>query len=301
MERKVSFYSDGVRLAGILYEPDTAVDKSCPGIVLCQGGTGHKEYFWFPQTAQQFADLGWVALIWDYRGVGESGGPPRLFPMEQAKDIRSALTFLEIHPKVDPEKLALIGWSYGAGMIPYVAAVDQRVKCSVAVGGWADGYRWIRDLRRLWEWLELLDRIDRDRKARVLSAESEAFPEGMIWGQVMDTTFSETQQLMRSRIPGMEKAGSRRTFVAEIEKMLEFRPIEVVDRISPRAIYYIVAGRDTRCPAQHVIDMYERTKEPRKLWAIPDAGHYVIYEEPYKTQILESSIEYLTEHLHLKS
>lgn len=174
METKVSFYSDGVKIGGVLFEPEEAVDNSCPGIVMCQGMAAAKEYYWYPHLAQRFVALGCVALIWDYRGVGDSEGEfGRLYPMEQAADIRNALTYLQTHPKVDPERLALYGMSFGAGMVPYVAGVDQRVKCAISAVGWGDGKRWMRSLRRPEEWLALLDRIAQDRRARVLTGKSE--------------------------------------------------------------------------------------------------------------------------------
>ena len=101
---------------------------------------------------------------------GERG---RLFPMEQANDIRNGLTLLETNDKVDPERLALFGFSFGGGMVPYVAGVDQRVKCAVSVVGWEDGGRWMRAIRRHGEWLDLLRRIDDDRKARIETGSSE--------------------------------------------------------------------------------------------------------------------------------
>ena len=181
MEKTVIIYSDGLKIAGVLFEPEEARDQSCPGIVLCQGMAGVKEFFWFPQIARYFADLGYVALIWDYRGVGESEGEyGRLYPLEQAEDIRNALTYLEIHPKVDPNRLAIAGWSFGGGMVPYVAGFDRRVKCAISVVGWADGERWMRALRRYWEWLHLLDRIHQDRTSRVQTGKSELFAPGEI-------------------------------------------------------------------------------------------------------------------------
>ena len=74
MERNVCFNSDGIRIAGVLFEPDNAPDRSCPAVIMCQGMVGVKEYFWFPHIARRLVELGYVALIWDYRGVGESEG-----------------------------------------------------------------------------------------------------------------------------------------------------------------------------------------------------------------------------------
>ncbi len=74
--------------------------------------------------------------------MGESEGEPgRLYPLEQAEDIRNGLTFLETNQKVNPDRLGLMGFSFGAGMAPYVAGIDERVKCSISVAGWGDGER----------------------------------------------------------------------------------------------------------------------------------------------------------------
>ena len=300
MERNVSIYSDGLKIAGVLYEPEEARDKSCPGIVLCQGMAGVKEYFWFPYIARRFVELGCVALIWDYRGVGESEGEyGRLYPLEQAEDIRNALTYLEIQPKVDPERLALAGWSFGGGMVPYVAGVDERVKCAISVVGWADGERWMRSLRRHWEWLDLLDRIAEDRRSRVVTGKSELLEPGKIL--VGDPASDKARQNFIKEIPHMESYKGTVYSLATTEKLLEFKPIEVVDRISPRAILYIVAEKDTITPVDDMMDMYSRTKEPKKLWVIPGVPHYAVYEEPYLSQVLDMITDWLREHLHLES
>ena len=298
MEKKVDIYSDGLKIAGVLFEPESAKDKGCPGIVLCQGMAGVKEYFWFPEIGRHLASLGYVALIWDYRGVGESEGEyGRLYPLEQAEDIRNALTYLKLHPKVDPERLAIAGWSFGGGMVPYVAGVDERVKCAVSVVGWADGERWMRGIRRYWEWLQLLDRIEQDRRSRVLTGKSELFAPGEIL--VGDPSTDEDRARVMSKIPEMGGYKGTVYSVATAEKLLEFKPIDVVDRISPRAILYIVAERDTICPADQALEMYERTLEPKKLWVIPGIPHYAVYEEPYLTQVRDMTIDFLRDHLRL--
>jgi dipeptidyl aminopeptidase/acylaminoacyl peptidase len=286
MEQNVKFHSDGILIAGMLFEPDQAGDRSCPGVVLCQGMVGVKEYFWFPHIGRTLADMGYVALIWDYRGVGESEGEyGRLYPLEQAEDISNGLTYLETNPKVDPERLALLGFSFGAGMVPYVAGVDERVKCAVSVAGWGDGERWMRSLRRHSEWLELLKRIDHDRKSRVLTGHSELLAPGEIL--VADPATAEARESVMRQIPGMEEYKSTAYSLATAEMLLKFRPVEVVHRISPRAILYVASQQDSVTPADGVIDMYERTKEPKKLKVIPGLEHYDIYRKQELDSIME--------------
>ncbi len=299
MERNVGFYSDGLKIAGVLFEPDNAGDRTCPGIIMCQGMVGVKEYFWFPYIARRFVELGYVALIWDYRGVGESEGQPgRLYPQEQAEDIRSALTYLELHPKVDPERLALFGMSFGGGMVPYVAGIDVRVKCSVSVVGWGDGKQWMRNLRQQWQWLELLDRIEQDRRSRVQTGKSELLAPGEIL--VGDPYANEARQKLTKEVPGMATYQGTAYSLATAEKLLEFKPLEVVDLISPRAILYIGAEQDTVTPADGVIEMYEKTKDPKKLWMIPGIGHYGVYEKTCLDEIMAATYDWLKQHLHLE-
>ena len=298
MQRKITFYSDGLKIAGVLFEPEEARDKTCPGIVLCQGMIGIKEYFWFPHIARHFVALGYVALIWDFRGVGESEGEHgRLYPLEQAEDIRNALTYLELHPKVDPERLALIGWSHGGGMVPYMAGVDERVKCGISVLGWGDGEHLLRNPRRYGEWLEFLDRIAEDRRTRVVTGKSELLAPGEILAR--DPSSNEAMERVLSKIPGMENVKSTPYSLATAEKILEFKPIDMVDRISPRPILYIAAEKDSVTPAGDIVDMYKRTKEPKKLWIIPGIPHSGVYEEPYLSQVMEMATEWLREYLHL--
>ena len=297
MESNVWFNSDGFQIAGVLFEPEAAPNNSCPAVVLCQGMVGVKEYFWFPYMARRLVELGYVALIWDYRGVGESEGERgRLYPMEQADDIRNGLTFLETNDKVDPERLALFGFSFGGGMVPYVAGVDQRVKCAVSVVGWEDGGRWMRAIRRHGEWLDLLRRIDEDRKVRMETGSSELM--GRIGGILVgDPTTDAARQEVMSQIPGMENYTSTDYSLATAEKLIEFRPMDVVERISPRAIMYIAAELDAVTPADGVVEMHARTGEPKKLWVIPGAAHYDVYREERLHQILDLSVDWMTEHL----
>ena len=296
MEQNVSFRSDGLKIACTLFQPEHIPPSECPGIVMCQGMAGVKEYFWFPQIGRRLAQLGFVALIWDYRGVGESEGEPgRLFPHEQADDMRNALTFLQTLPSVDPQRLGLIGWSFGAGMIPYVAAVDPRVKCSVAIAGWADGRRWMRHIRRQWEWLDLLDRIEADRRNRLTTGNSELMQPGEIL--VGDPGAAQAREQIFSKIPHMAQYGGTQWSLATAEKLIEFHPIDFVHLIAPRPIMYIVAEKDATCPADHVLDMYQRTQEPKKLWVIPGIPHYAVYDEPHSTQVLQATIQFLNLHL----
>ena len=171
--QKVSFYSEGHKLAGLLYSPENAAAGSCPAVVLCAGYTYLKEMV-MPNIAKLLAEAGYVALAFDYRGFGESGGPRwRLIPEEQINDIRAALTFLTEQPHVDRQRLATLGISLGGAHAITVGAIDQRVSAVVALEPVGDGQRWLRSLRRYTEWVEFEQKLIADRRQRVLTGVSE--------------------------------------------------------------------------------------------------------------------------------
>src|ERR1044071_2568523 len=70
--RAVTIVSDGVRMAGALYLPQgLKPDQKLPAIVIC-AGTGGTKVGTGGRIGPIFAQNGYVALAFDYRGWGES-------------------------------------------------------------------------------------------------------------------------------------------------------------------------------------------------------------------------------------
>src|SRR3954447_14275708 len=62
--------------------------------------------------AERFAADGLAALVFDYRGFGDSGGEPDLFsPGRQLEDWRAAIAYARSLPQVDPDRVATFGSS----------------------------------------------------------------------------------------------------------------------------------------------------------------------------------------------
>src|SRR5271155_6190606 len=70
MERSVTVWSEGSRLSAMVIRPQA--EGNFPGIVLCHGWGGLKEHL--ARYARDFAKAGFVCLVFDYRGWGESDG-----------------------------------------------------------------------------------------------------------------------------------------------------------------------------------------------------------------------------------
>src|SRR6516164_899703 len=74
MLKPVTFYSEGVKLAGDLFLPaDIKPGERRAGIVLCHGYTGVRSIY-LPDNARVLAEAGYVVLTFDYKGWGDSDG-----------------------------------------------------------------------------------------------------------------------------------------------------------------------------------------------------------------------------------
>ncbi len=155
-KKTVTIFSDGTKMAGDLYLPPgfQKTDRR-PAVVFCAGTAGIKSGT-PTKLAPYFVEAGFVFLAFDYRGWGASDG--KLLPVEplpkpdgkgevtvkvrvvrwqmdfadQTQDIRAAISFVSGEPGIDPERIGIMGTSYGGGLVTWVAAHDPRVKCVVA-------------------------------------------------------------------------------------------------------------------------------------------------------------------------
>src|ERR1700730_11547418 len=125
MPKPVTFFSEGVKLAGDLYLPaDLARGEKRAGIVLCHGYTGVRNIY-LPDNARVLAEAGYVVLNFDYKGWGDSKGPKtRLAPHSRVADVQAALTFLAAQPEVEANRLRPFRTTYCGGRPGGGAAVE---------------------------------------------------------------------------------------------------------------------------------------------------------------------------------
>jgi len=65
---KVNFYSEGIKLAGVLYLPDSDQGKPYPGIVQGPGFLGLKDAKHYILMFEKLCAAGYACLCFDYRG-----------------------------------------------------------------------------------------------------------------------------------------------------------------------------------------------------------------------------------------
>ena len=130
---KVTFVNRyGITLAADMYVPKNAEGK-LPAIAV-SGPFGAVKEQASGFYAQEMAERGFLTIAFDPSFTGESGGQPRYMasPDINTEDFQAAIDFLSTNEMVDPDRIGIIGICGWGGMALNTAALDTRIKATVA-------------------------------------------------------------------------------------------------------------------------------------------------------------------------
>jgi pimeloyl-ACP methyl ester carboxylesterase len=287
----VTFFSEGNKLQGLLRLPAEG-SGPFPGIVQGPGWLGLHDAKLYERYHREFTAAGYAVLVFDYRGFGDSEGEKgMILPMRQAEDLRNAITYLQTRSEVDPNRIGMFGSGGTGGANPiYVAAIDPRVKCVVSNYAFASGKDWLRSMRREYEWIEFLKRLEADRRKRVLEGESEMVsPREELMVVTPERKQTAVKKDVDSRIP-------ERVPLRCAEAIMEFTPEDWVARISPRAILFISTENDAVTPEDQTFRLFEKAGEPKKLILQKETSHYKAYDDCFD-QVTPQIIDWYNRYL----
>ena len=132
---KVTFHNRyGITLAADMYVPkDAPAGEKLPAVAV-SGPFGAVKEQSSGLYAQHMAERGFLAIAFDPSFTGESGGEPRRMasPDINTEDFCAAVDFLSTLEGVDPERIGIIGICGFGGMAINAAAIDPRIKATVA-------------------------------------------------------------------------------------------------------------------------------------------------------------------------
>ncbi len=136
--KKVTFKNRyGITLAADMYVPKVESSKlkveRFPAIAV-SGPFGAVKEQCSGLYAQTMAERGFLTIAFDPSFTGESGGEPRRMasPDINTEDFLAAVDFLSVQDNVDPECIGIIGICGFGGMAVNAAALDPRIKATVA-------------------------------------------------------------------------------------------------------------------------------------------------------------------------
>jgi pimeloyl-ACP methyl ester carboxylesterase len=261
----VTFASDGLNLSGVVHVPDDhRPGERRPAIIMMHGFGANKSGG--PEwICGQFADWGYVALRFDYRGCGDSEGERgRVIPAEEVADARNAVTYMAARADVDPAAIALCGSSLGGGVAVQAAGLDPRVAAVIVENGVANGERMIRSMHSAESWTKfraLLDDIAAHRERTGTTKMIHRF-DIFEMPKVLQVNLTSNASLMQ--FTGETAIG-----------FFMFRPEEFVARIGPRPILILHSSTDTVTNYEEAFSLVRRAKPPVELHLLDGVTHFM--------------------------
>ncbi|MBR1510649.1 MAG: alpha/beta hydrolase [Bacteroidales bacterium] len=132
---KVTFHNRyGIELAADMYVPKSHAQGTKLPAIAVSGPFGAVKEQSSGLYAQHMAERGFLTIAFDPSFTGESGGQPRRMasPDINTEDFLAAVDFLSTCELVDPERIGIIGICGFGGMAVNAAALDPRIKATVA-------------------------------------------------------------------------------------------------------------------------------------------------------------------------
>jgi fermentation-respiration switch protein FrsA (DUF1100 family) len=282
VEVGVKFPSDGVELSGVVHVPDGLKSGERRPAIIMMHGFGANKSGGPEWICRQFEKWGYVALRFDYRGCGDSGGERgRVVPLEEVADAKHAVTYMASRPEVDPARIALAGSSLGAGVAVYAAGVDDRVAAVILENGLGNGERIIRSMHTPESWAKFMTLMADGIRHRETTGASKMIHRFDIFEMP-----KELQKNLTSNNSLME-------FTAETAVgFFMFRPEEMIAKISPRPILILHSARDRVCNFEEAFSLMRLAKPPVELHLIDGTDHFMFVDpDPRVAAVLHGWLE----------
>jgi alpha-beta hydrolase superfamily lysophospholipase len=290
MKKNVEFYSEGSLIKGILYCPDDFDEKSeIPAVVLCHGFAGVKELL-LPEYARTFSSNGYAALVFDYRGFGESEGERgKLSPHAQITDIRNAITFIQSLPGIASEKLALWGTSFGGANAIAAAARDKRIKCLSVQLTFGDGERVITGS------------LTEEEKQKLTATLMKVWTKTVTQNKVMRVPISrvltdeQSIEFYNKTVEKFPDLNIKIPFLT-LKETMEHKPEQYLPGIHI-PILVIGAENDKVNPKEESEIIYQKANSPKELYMVKGATHYELYEGEKFKEVVARQIAWFDKYL----
>ena len=285
--------SDGVTCRAWAYEPDAALQRPLPCIVMAHGLSGTRNASLEPY-AERFAAAGFYVVLFDYRYLGDSDGEPRqlISIPRQLEDWKSAIGFARSVPGVDPERIGLWGSSLSGGHVVVTAARDKRIAAISAQCPMLDGHASARKVRKQVG----LANIARLAAASVYDSVRAAFglspyyvplvaPRGELAAMPTADAYAGLKAIVP---PGWRNEVAARLFL----RLLFYRPIKYASDVQCPALV-IACEEDTVVSTDAAAKAAERMGGEARFITLP-IGHFAIYLGQWFERSSSAQLDFFT-------
>ena len=236
--------------------PGKAAGARLPAVVLLSGsGVDDRDGFalgipTLAQLAGAIAESGMLAVRYDKRGNGQSGGRAESATLtDYAEDARAVVRWLEQRPDVDPKRIAVVGHSEGAWVTLLAASREKRIAAVVSIAGPSTtGADLILEQQRL-----ALDKMnlspeERDKRIALQKQIQSAVLTGKGWDAV----------------PADLRKGADTPW---FQSLLAFDPSKVVDDVR-QPILFVHGALDRQVPVEHAERLTDLARKEAKSKSI---------------------------------
>lgn len=280
MEQEISFESGGLRLSGTVHLPeDLQPAQRRPAFIILHGFGSNRQAGNTVTPARMLCELGYIVLRFDMRSCGESEGEfGRIICLDQVEDTRAAVSYMAERDDVLPDRIGLMGSSFGAAVALYTGGVDQRVAAVVSAGGWGNGERKFRGQHptpEAWE------------KFTNMLAEGKAYRERT--GKSMIVSRYDIVPIPEHLRKNVVKRSVQEFPVDTAQSMFDFCAEEVVQNIAPRPLLLLHAARDSVTPTEQSVELFRRAGQPTELHLLTDVDHFMLSESAVRAREILTS------------
>ncbi|KAL7269347.1 hypothetical protein RUND412_007994 [Rhizina undulata] len=271
------------------------VGKKAPAIIITHGFACTKEMY-LDVVAERYQAAGIAALVYDQRCFGASDGLPRLEiePFNQAEDVVDAISYLEtLTDEVNPDKIALWGYSYSGGHAINVAALDRRVKAIVLLFPMVSGVRVMKNLVRADHRAPLAHVVREDRKA-IMRGEAPQFIQvhcktPLETGILVTADAHEFFKKMNATVsPNFENKVTLQTAY----HLNRYNAVDNIKSVGPTPMLMFVGSKDNLCQPDVLLDAYAIANEPKEIQVV-DSGHFDAFEGPLLEKTMATQLDFL--------
>jgi pimeloyl-ACP methyl ester carboxylesterase len=255
-DEPVTIPASGFNLGATLTRPSNATAARLPVVILLPGsGVGDRDGVaagvpTLGQLAGALADAGFIAVRFDKRGYGQSGGRAESATLNDfAEDAISVLKWLSARRDVDQKRIAVLGHSEGAWVALLAAAREKRFAAVVAIATPSvNGSELVLEQQRL-----VLDQMkaspaDRQAKVELQTKINSAVVTGRGW-------------------EGVPLDMKRQADTPWFQSLLTFDPAKVVKDVR-QPMLFVHGELDKQVPISHVERISDLARKESKSKAV---------------------------------
>ena len=288
--KATDFMSENVRLTDQWVYAAENEGRKLPTVVMAHGWGATAATL--REDAVALARAGYLVMLFDYRGWGDSDGRVMrtgarpaaggsfatevrelrgyVDPGEQSEDWFNAISYAATQPMVDAGRIGLRGSDLSGGYVIYAAAHDARVKAVVSQVTWAD----LRPSKPY-----------QPDPARLM-AEADAAASRIAAGQATYPTDRARFDALGPRLVGAPMGN----------KLPRWTPVDEAGAVTQPALFVLAEKEELFANKFNGQMACERVQGPRKMMILPKITHYGVYG-PERDRAITAAIDWFDKYL----